>query len=84
MMYGSFAGLSILACFGLLVGLALLVAWMIKYMKKESLMSAIKWILAVSVIFWLLSGFMSYSYVGSSNGDVWEFMRNMMNYGGNK
>lgn len=78
MMYGStFLGFH-LAGFGLFFGLLLLAAWMIKHMKKESLLTAVKWILALSVIFWLLAGFTGYRYSGASNG--WEFMRNMMNW----
>ncbi|MBI4127340.1 hypothetical protein HY463_01380 [Candidatus Peregrinibacteria bacterium] len=78
MMYGSvFMGFH-LGGFGLFFGLVLLTAWMIKYMKKESLMNAIKWILAISVILWLLSGFVGYRAVGASDG--WEFMRSMMNW----
>ncbi len=81
MMYGSSALIGFhLGGLAVFFGAVLLTAWMIKYMKKESLLTAVKWILAIGVILWLFSGFAGYRYIGVSDGNGWEFMKNMMNW----
>lgn len=73
-----------IAMTGLVFGLVLLLAWMIKYMKGPKLLSVTLWILALSLVLSVLTFNSANSYMGSmmkywKSGEDADF-QSMMNF----